>query len=220
MKQEEFDILQRYFPSNALAMVAEAYASRNFRLVFKSSRVTKLGDFRPSTRQGSAACITLNVGMNPYQTLITYIHELAHYDVHILYGRRAKPHGDEWKRTFATLMQPYLTCDIFPPDILERLRKHLKNPFASSGVDAELSRLLRNYDNDKNNGLVTVEDIPMNAVFRLRNGLILRKGKLLRKYYLCTTIDGQREYRVAAVAECFPVDDHYNATKNSDQNLK
>lgn len=208
MKQEELDILQRYFPNNAVAMVAETYSVRKFRLVFKSSRVTKLGDFRPPTRQGAAACITLNGDMNPYQTLITYIHELAHYDVHILYGRRVKPHGDEWKRTFATLMQPYLTCDIFPPDILERLREHLKNPSASSGTDAELSRLLHDYDSGRKSMALTVGDLPDNAVFRLRNGLILRKGKLLRKYYLCTTIDGRRKYRVAAVAECFPVDDH------------
>lgn len=202
MKQEELDILQRYFPNNAVRMVAEAYSARKFRLVFKSSRVTKLGDFRPPTRQGGAARITLNGDLNPYQMLITFIHELAHYDVHTLYGRRVKPHGDEWKRTFATLMQPYLTCDIFPPDILNKLKEHLKNPSASSGADVELSRLLHDYDNNKNDGVMTVEDIPMNAVFRLRNGLILRKGCLLRKYYLCTTLDGRKRYRVAAVAEC------------------
>lgn len=203
MKQEELDILQRYFPNNAVAMVAEAYSSRKFKLVFKSSRVTKLGDFRPPTRQGGAARITLNGDLNPYQMLITFIHELAHYDVHTLYGRRVKPHGDEWKRTFAALMQPYLTCDIFPPDILKQLEQHLKNPSTSSGADAELSRLLRDYDTNHKDRLLTVEDIPDNAVFRLRNGLTLRKGQLLRKYYLCTTLDGRKKYRVAAVAECY-----------------
>lgn len=203
MKQEELDILQRYFPNHAVPMVAEAYSSRKFKLVFKTSRVTKLGDFRPATRQGGPARITLNGDLNPYQMLITYLHEVAHYDVHANYGSRVKPHGDEWKRTFATLMQPYLTCDIFPPDILERLKEHLKNPSASSGTDAELSRLLREYDSSSKSTTLTVGDIPDNAVFRLRNGLTLRKGKLLRKYYLCTTLDGRRKYRVAAVAECF-----------------
>lgn len=201
MKPEELDILRRHFPNNALDMVAEAYTTRKFRLTFKKSRATKLGDFRPPRRQGSVACITLNGDLNPYQMLITFIHEVAHYDVHFGYGRQVKPHGDEWKRTFATLMQPYLTPDIFPPDILGQLAEHLKNPAASSGTDTTLSRLLHDYDGHDESTL-TVDDLPDNAVFSLANGLTLRKGKLLRKYYLCTTLDGRRRYRVAAIAKC------------------
>ena len=70
MKDEELQILQRYFPAAAVPMVAEAYTQSRFQLKFKKPRNSKLGDFRPPQGDNGVCCITLNGNLNPYQMLV------------------------------------------------------------------------------------------------------------------------------------------------------
>ena len=105
MKAEEFDLLKRHFPEAAVAMVGEIFTQRRFGLRFKRPRNSKLGDFRPPRTKNGICTITLNFDLNPYEMLITYLHEVAHYDVYQQYGsRNVQPHGKEWHST-----RPY--CD-------------------------------------------------------------------------------------------------------------
>jgi hypothetical protein len=201
MKAEELELLKRYFPEAAVTMVGAMYEQRRFKLHFKRPRSSKLGDFRaPKTKNGICS-ITLNLDLNPYQMLITYVHEVAHYDVYQQHGsRRVLPHGDEWQTCFSSLLQPFLTETIFPKDVLAALQKHLQHIKASSSADLTLQRVLHQYDK-KNENVITLESLPNGARFTLKNGLIFQKGEKQRTRYKCYCESNGRWYFVAALAE-------------------
>ena len=201
MKAEEQELLKRYFPEASVAMVGEVYSQRRFKLHFKRPRNSKLGDFRPPRTQNGICTITLNYDLNPYQMLITYVHEVAHYDVYQQYGsRQVQPHGTEWQKQFAALLQPFMTDSIFPNDILEALKKHLQHIKASSTADQNLQRVLRQYDKNAT-AAVTVESLPDGARFTLKNGLVFQKGEKQRTRYKCYCETNGRWYFVSALAE-------------------
>ena len=201
MKPEELELLKRYFPEASVAMVGEIFEQRRFRLHFKRPRASKLGDFRPPRTKNGICAITLNLDLNPYQMLVTYVHEVAHYDVYQQYGSRmVQPHGIEWQNRFASLLLPFMTEAIFPKDILEALQKHLQRIKASSTADQNLQRVMRRYDKHPDN-IVTVESLPNGTRFLLKNGLVFQKGEKQRTRYKCYCETNGRWYFVAALAE-------------------
>ena len=201
MKAEELDLLKRHFPEPSVPMVGEIFLQRRFSLRFKRPRTSKLGDFRPPRTRNSLCTITLNLDLNPYQMLITYLHEVAHYDVYQQYGMRwVEPHGKEWQARFFALLQPFMNETIFPQDILDALRQHLQHIKASSTADVRLQRVLKRYDT-RPTDLVTVEELPEGARFMMENGLVFRKGAKQRTRYECQCETNGRTYRVAALAE-------------------
>jgi len=201
MKAEELELLKQYFPEPSVAMVGEIYTQRRFNLHFKKPRSSKLGDFRQPRTKTGLCTITLNNDLNPYQMLITYVHEVAHYDMYQQYKpQRVQPHGPEWQEQFASLLKPFMIETIFPKDILDALQKHLKHIKASSTADQNLHRVLRQYD--KNTTIITtVENLPNGARFILKNGLIFQKGEKQRTRYKCYCENNGRWYFVAALAE-------------------
>ena len=201
MKPEELDLLKQHFPAASVTMVGAMYEQRRFVLKFSQPRNSKLGDFRPPRTKNSICHITLNCDLNPYQMLITYVHEVAHYDVYQQYKpKRMQPHGKEWQAQFATLLLPFMTETIFPQDILEALRNHLQHIKASSTTDQNLQRVLKGYDK-KREGVTTVESLPKGARFVLKDGRVFEKGQKQRTRYKCLCINNGRWYFVSALAE-------------------
>lgn len=201
MKPEELELLKRFFPEAAVTMVGEIYGLRRFKLHFKRPRSSKLGDFRPPRAKNGICTITLNLDLNPYQMLITYVHEVAHYDVYQQFGfRDALPHGSEWQKRFTMLLQPFMNETIFPKDVLQALQNHLRHIKASSTADPNLQRVLKRYDKNPTSA-ITVESLPEGARFALKNGLVFRKGEKQRTRYKCLCETNGRWYFVAALAE-------------------
>ena len=203
MKPQELQILQRYFPKVAVPMVAEAYTQARFQLKFKKPRNSKLGDFRPPRDKNDICCITLNGNLNPYQMLVTFVHELAHYYVYMDNPKRhLEPHGEEWKQTFARLLLPYLRSDIFPEDVIMALQRHLQHIKASSTADHNLAKVMKRYDkNSAGEQIITVEDLSENSIFQLKNGLTFKKGPKRRTRYQCECLDNGQTYTVSGLAE-------------------
>ena len=201
LKAEEQQLLKRYFPEAAVPMVGEMFIQRRFKLHFKRPRSSKLGDFRPPRTPNGICSITLNLDLNPYQMLVTYIHEVAHYDVFQQFGlRQVQPHGQEWQTSFATLLQSFLTEAVFPHDVLVALQKHLHHIKASSTTDLNLQRVLQQYDS-KTDNTTTLETLPPGARFILKNGLTFQKGEKQRTRYKCYCESNGRWYFVSALAE-------------------
>lgn len=201
IKAEELELLKHYFPETAVVMVGAMYEQRRFKLHFKRPRSSKLGDFRPPQTKNSICSITLNLDLNPHQMLITYVHEVAHYDVYQQYGSRGvQPHGQEWQARFSTLLQPFLTETIFPKDVLAALQKHLQHIKASSTADQNLQRVLHKYDKHPES-ITTLESLPNRSRFTLKNGLIFQKGEKQRTRYKCYCESNGRWYFVSALAE-------------------
>ncbi len=205
MKPEELELLKRYFPDAAVTMVGEMFTQRRFKLHFKRPRTSKLGDFRPPRTKNGICSITLNLDLNPYQMLITYVHEVAHYDVYQQHGARVvKHHGTEWQNQFATLLQPLMTENVFPQDVLDALQKHLQHIKASSTADQNLQRVLHQYDKNAHTAN-TLESLPAGSRFATKNGLVFQKGEKQRTRFKCYCESNGRWYFVSALAEVQPL---------------
>jgi hypothetical protein len=117
------------------------------------------------------------------------------------FGRRIKPHGVEWKRTFQELMVPFVRPEIFPVQLLPLIARHFKNPKASSSTDAELSVALKAFDTVQHTDTSYVFELPLGSVFRIHNGKIFKKGNKRVKRYECIEMATGRLYLFQPNAE-------------------
>jgi SprT protein len=190
-----YSILQAHLPATALPYCFQLWQETPFQLKITRTRQTKVGDFT-SKRSIAHPRITLNHDLNPFLFLLTYVHEVAHLRVHLRFGNRVDPHGEEWKAAFKVLQQPMLRPDVFPADILDELSRHMVNPKASSFADTDLTKVLRRYDKDAGQ-YATLSDIPEGSIFRFQ-GRFFKKGKIRRTRVLCHEVKTKRHYLVPA----------------------
>ena len=191
--------MQKYLPERAVTPCFELIRQYGVHLKIVNHRVTRHGDYRKMPNGGHQ--ITVNASLNQYRFLITLIHEIAHLVAFENYGRRIKPHGIEWKRTFQHLMIPFIRPEIFPSQLLPILANHFKNPKASSSTDARLSVALKAFDPHQEEGKSYVFEIPMGSTFRLYNGKLFQKGKKRIKRYECVELATGRVYLFQPNAE-------------------
>lgn len=88
----------------AVSYCYDLWERYQFDFVAAKPRRTRLGDFR--AQLGYRERITVNVNLNPYNFLITYLHEVAHLEVYRKYKRRQPPHGKAWKIIFLDYLFP------------------------------------------------------------------------------------------------------------------
>lgn len=184
------EILANYIPETAVSPVFDLIKTNNIYLQIVSQRVTRHGDYR--LLANGQHKITINASENKYRFFITLIHEIAHLIAFEKYGRRIKPHGLEWKKTFQHLMLPFLNPAVFPAQLLPLLALHFKNPKASSDTDAKLALALKQFDkpNDKN----YIFEIPEGALFKMYNGRIFKRGGQRVKRYECLELKSGKIY--------------------------
>lgn len=198
----EKEILSQYLPEAAVEKVYRAVVEHHIHLKITRGRKTKLGDYRPPIRHTNHR-ISINHDLNPYAFLITFVHELAHLVVYEQHKNRVAPHGKAWKNTYRELMLDYLQPDIFPEDVIEVLKKSIKNSKASSTSDLKLSRILQQYD--PVNGHAKVEELPFDAVFETQNGRKFQKGERVRTRYKCRNLQNNRIYLFHPLTPVIPV---------------
>jgi hypothetical protein len=162
-------------------------------------RKTILGDYRHRTHHENQR-ISVNGNLNPYAFLVTLLHELAHLLAFENYGNRIAAHGKEWKHVFGKLLAQFIEHDVFPADIKKALLQSLHDPAASSCSDEILLRVLKNYD-EKKDQQVFVEALSEGTLFKTHDGRIFRKGEKLRKRFRCEEVKTKRIYLFSAVYE-------------------
>jgi SprT protein len=194
-------ILQKYLPPQAVGQVAAWVVQHKVHLKITARRRTLLGNYR-APFNGSGHQISVNGDLNPYAFLLTFTHELAHLVTWEGYGRRAQPHGAEWKAAFRQLMQGFLAQVVFPADVAQALERYLADPAASSCRDQRLARVLRTYDRV---ATLHLEEIAPDGLFQIEDGRIFRKGEKLRKNYLCLEQRTHRRYKINALFPVVPV---------------
>ncbi|SHJ03965.1 SprT-like domain-containing protein [Flavobacterium terrae] len=184
------DVLYKYIPEHAVPLCFELIKANRVHLKIVNERITRHGDYRRDT--DGSHIITVNFSQNQYRFLITLIHEIAHLVAFEKYGRRIKPHGDEWKMTFQRLMVPFIRPEIFPSNLLPLVARHFRNPKASSDTDTTLALALKQFDpvNDKN----YVFEIPYGSTFRIHNGKIFKKVALRTKRIECLELATGKVY--------------------------
>lgn len=189
-------LLEKHIPAAALSYCMQLWDQHPFDFKVRKKRVSKVGDF--SCRTGKNPRITVNNDSHPYLFLMTYIHEVAHLIVHKAHGWKHEAHGAEWKSVFKTLMMPVMNPNVYPPDLLKVLEKHMTDPKASSFSDVILTQAFRDHDaNFKNTTLLS--ELPEGSIFGL-HGRWFKKGESKRTRVLCRELKTKRNYFVSADA--------------------
>lgn len=198
------EILSRYLPQPTIEVLSNWIIDFKIHLKIKKARSTKFGDYYyPTSTTGHI--ITINHNLNKYAFLITLVHEIAHLKCWEKHKHRVKPHGPEWKQEFKMIMDPFLTEEIFPDDLLKIIRRYLYNPAASSCTDVNLYRALKLH-NTKVEGVVFLEELPDNTTFKFISGRTFVKEEKLRKRYRCRDILNNKLYLVSPLAEVIAVE--------------
>lgn len=195
---EKEQILSQYMPADAAPIIAKWIDYFQCEFKISKRRTTKLGDYRHPYK-GAGHKISVNNSLNTYAFLVTTVHEFAHLLTWNDHKNKVKPHGDEWKHNFKRMMAPFLDKGIFPGDVCEAIVSYLKNPSAASCTDLKLSRALKLYDNATNS--LRLEELPIDAVFTIRDGRKFKKGERLRKRYRCICLDNGNTYLFNPLAE-------------------
>ncbi len=192
-----YQILSRHVPENSVHYCLDLWIATPFHFKVTRNRSSKLGDYRFDPHQKDHT-ISVNHGLNKYSFLITYVHEIAHLVTTEKHGRRAQPHGKHWKMTFIELMHPLLNDLVFPADVLEPLRRHMKNPPASSHSDLRLVNALRQYDANQDN-LVPLASLEQGDIFEF-NKHMYKRLDVRRTRVLCLQADTERKYLIPKLA--------------------
>ena len=101
---------------------------------------------------------------------------------------------------YAQLLDQFLKNKIFPDAIEKELLISLRNPAASSCAEDGLIRVLRKFNaSDSSNRLV--EELANQALFRIDDGRIFRRGEKLRKRFKCTEVKTGKVYLFSPVYE-------------------
>lgn len=198
--QHFYEAFDKHVPKGAVNYCFDIWKENPFNFYITRERNTKLGDFR-FRKDKKIQTITINHNLNPYQFLITYVHEVAHYRAFTNFGLRIKPHGIEWKKSFQELMEPLLEVSIFPRDVLIPLKRHMINPKASSGSDFFLMVELRKFDLIvKDENVQYLQQIKKGTQFEIR-GRLFEKIETRRTRVLCLEINSGKKYLISSHAE-------------------
>lgn len=183
-------ILKEYIPEASVEGILSLFEKYPIHLKITKERLTKQGDFR--ILKNGKAQISVNHNLNPYQFLLTLVHEFAHWLTYKKH-KRVKPHGKEWKQTFKYLMLPYLNSDIFPSELLPYLAKYFINPKAATGSDVQLSIALKKYDLASTD--ISLEELTFGSQFILRNKTFVL-GNKRRTRYECLDQKTKKKYLI------------------------
>lgn len=197
---DKTSILAQYMPADAAPVIAKWIDYFQCEFKISKNRSTKLGDYRHPFRENGHK-ISVNNDLNPYAFLVTTVHEFAHLLTWNEHKNKVKPHGAEWKANFKRMMKPFFDLKVFPPEVSDSIAAYLNNPAASSCTDLSLARTLKKYDQKE--ATVHVEQLPMNAIFTLKDGRRFQKGEKIRKRYRCTCLDNGKVYLFNPLAEIY-----------------
>jgi len=192
--------LALFLPDEGLSQVVELI--NKHRIVFKINRFrsTKFGDYRYDLRTGKEQ-ISVNGDLNPYSFYFTSIHEFAHLEAYHQFGRRIKPHGQEWKNTFVRLLLEGKAADWFPEIARNELIRFMHNPKASTASDQQLFMALKKLDpnSSKDTNVVYLQELSAGTKFVLDNRVfsVIQKR---RTRYLCTEDRTKRQFLVSGAA--------------------
>ncbi|MBM3403355.1 MAG: sprT domain-containing protein [Bacteroidetes bacterium] len=192
------EILAKYLPEGTADAVLAVLVSHDILLKIKRSRSTKWGDSRPAL-PGRRDVITVNENLNRYAFLIITMHEVAHILAIRKYGRKIKPHGDQWKQEYRLLLIPFLLESVFPLPLLAVLQVHLTGIRASVHADTALLEALRKYD--LVTATITVGSLNDQDTFRTQNGRVFKVIGKMRKRLKCQCLVSGRLYLFSPLAE-------------------
>lgn len=193
-----YHILENYFPPSSHHFVRFFFDNYLFNFTVTSYRSSKKGDFRTHKNLIEGSTITVNGTLHPYEFLLVFLHELAHYLVAKEQRMGVKPHGKEWKQCYKKLVEEALEQVELPSDIVEAWRQHLKNIKSSSAADPHLVAVFKKY-NPQISDKVMLSELEVEDVFIFRN-LQFRIDSFARTRVNCTLLSNNRKFLIGKTA--------------------
>jgi SprT protein len=195
---QQIDTFESLVPLGAAAYCKRLQEMYAFDCYLARSRKGRLGDF--TIKQGMTPKITVNVDLNRYNFLITYLHEVAHCIVYSKYKKKRTtsilPHGLEWKNEFRLLLLPVMNVEFFPDDILPHLLNYAQKPKASTSGDEHLYASLKRYDDRASmDDKIALEHLPEGVTFVFQKRKFT-KGAVRRTRVLCVDNSNLRTYTI------------------------
>lgn len=200
LREHPVDAIRHYVPEGTAEDIIEWLHTYKIHLKIRRERKTILGDYRPA-HHGKPHTISVNANLNAYHFLITLVHELAHLINYLNHGRKALPHGKEWKAVFALLLSRFTKRGVFPPDILKALEQSMGNLAASTCSDVALFKVLRRYDEQKSTCLI--DELQPGDRFRTEDGRRFEVHAKRRTRFECREIPGGRPYLFPSIYEVY-----------------
>jgi len=196
-------ILDKYLPEGSGYLVSAWLNLHPVNVRISGPRQSKLGDFRPPSA-GRQARISVNHNLHPVEFLVTLAHEIAHHENWLANGRKVRPHGPEWKKLFRDKLLEVLDAGLLEKKFEDGIKLCFfrREGIASSSCPA-WRRLFDQQGPEP--GKTRIEDLPMGAVFVLRNGKSMIKGEKIRTRYRCMDVKSRRIYTVHPMAEIIEI---------------
>lgn len=197
-KPETLEGVLNHFPEQAQLLTKALFNEYKFLFRITTPRKTRLGSFK-GVRLGARPVIQVNSDLGQYTFLLVFLHELAHLVVMKKFGRKAKPHGEEWKNAYRSLVQPFFNDQIFPNVLEVELNRYFLKTPATFHRDTRLINTLSSLEGGK--AMVTVNDVPLNGTFTLMSGRQFVKLEKLRTRYKCFCPKTRKYYLVPRSAQ-------------------
>ena len=197
------NIPSNFFPLRAYPFLFELTKFQEVDFIIVKSRKSKLGDFKTAKNKLICPRISINGNLNSYAFLITFLHEWAHYLVWKEGHIYSKPHGNLWKTNFKKLILLMIENEIFPQEISASLLIHIQNPKASSTTDINLFKALSSFDTEMQGKYI--DELIDGDFFKIRNNLIFKREKKLRKRILCMNMTNKKKYLFNPIYKVYPI---------------
>ena len=204
MNLQHKQILLQYFPEEAIEQVSSLLNKHAVQLKITRERVSKLGDYRPPA-QHHGHRITVNGNLGKYLLYLVFLHEMAHLLIWNKYGRSVSPHGPQWKQEFGSMLRQAVYMGYIPENLKVPVEAFAAKVKATFAADPVLWKCLKSMD-ERLAREITVEDVPVETLFRATNGRLFKKEEKLRKRYRCFCLNNNRRYLFHPMAVIEPVE--------------
>lgn len=188
----DHDIVLRCAPATWRKSLSKILATFPVRFELVTPRKTRRGTCLHVTDE-KLFVITLSEDSNVFRFGLTLLHEIAHMQAQVRYGREIQPHGLEWKQCYSDLL--YQFWFLFPTGMQKHVIELAKRPLFSTDAHTGLSRELALFE-AKEHVLLT-SDLKIGELFNVEgDDKVLRRGPALRKRIICFGPD-EKEYTVS-----------------------
>lgn len=221
MREEEYkSILSRYLPASAVEPVYNYVCKNSVRLKITPVRTTKLGDYRCPTPQRPCHEISINGDLPKYFFLMVLLHEMAHMNTFLVYGRKVQPHGHEWQEHYRRLLIEYFVGGHFPPETYPLFKRYTARIPLNRAAGQELEKVLkRDGMAAGDDSCMTLAELPIGSSFRLKSKpdkLFVSIEKRRTRYLVSDSRTGLR-YLISGAAEILATRASSSAVDNKPQ---
>lgn len=204
-REEEYKaILARYLPQSAVEPIYKFISENKVQFKITPSRNSKLGDYRCPTPLHPNHEISVNGDLPQYFFLMVLLHEIAHLNTFLTFGRNVQPHGHEWQQQYRNLLIQYFNGGHFPPECYPLFKNYTSHIPLNRAAGQALEQTLKRYGLPENKEqYLILSELPLGTRFRLKTKpeRVFKSIEKRRTRYLCEDVHTTLRYLVNGSAE-------------------